>query len=708
MAEDVLGHYRLLERLGEGAYGIVWRGAHEADPLLQVAIKEVRPQLASDAEFCDALRSECRQLDRLDHPNVVRFRDLIVGQSRLAMVLELLVGHDLNSALDAGPLPIPEVLRVLEAMLAGLAHAHDAGLVHRDVKPSNVFLCADGRVKLVDFGIARAADSAHATRSGQLTGTLEYVAPERFTGPGGPAADVYAAGLVAWEMLAGVRACPGGELARMMGWHLAVGAPDVRTVRPDTPDWLAAWVAGACAKDPAARPVDGRAALTALTVAREPVVAVPSGPRRDPSTVRVDRASLGTGPPPSDSTTSRPHTVSLSSGAAVAAAASTSIPETPTETPSIPVQDLPDVPSPGPAPHTAPRGGSLAIAALGALGLGGLAVAALLGFLGWWLYATPTELPQVVSVDLARVEHAHTVGLHDVLWADPMRERDLDQAMLRAGAEGERDALTELVARGVYRPAVLEIGVAGVSVGGVQLLPIVDGSIPEEAKRGQLISTLYDDLLERAESTKFLAELGGPAFTGRLVIAVDRRVPFRTVREVMFTAGQAQFGEFLFLVDDPGATPLDWRATVSPAARRITLTEDGGQRLLTAAGSEAMPVARDAVVSGAGRLLPGDAIGCALYLPQSHTPWERMAAAMDTLTSLGVPTVVIAGGVPFDGDEEVVDPPLLVAPRELRVSDQVAVLRSTLPAIGPPSTEAPRRECTERGLLPPLMRVEPM
>jgi serine/threonine-protein kinase len=128
-----------------------------------------------------------------------------------SQVLELLKGQDLFKRIRQGAMPIEEVIHVLEDLLDCLAYAHDHGVLHRDIKPSNIFLCSDGRVKLLDFGVAGAADNTEATRNGQLVGTLNYIAPERFSPDGGgPASDVYAVGLVGWEMLAGRTACPPG------------------------------------------------------------------------------------------------------------------------------------------------------------------------------------------------------------------------------------------------------------------------------------------------------------------------------------------------------------------------------------------------------------------------------------------------------------------------------------------------------------------
>ena len=132
------------------------------------------------------------------------------------MVLELLEGQDLHDTVQAGPISIDESIRLIEAILSALSYAHSKDVIHRDIKPSNIFLCNDGRVKVLDFGIARAAQNTQATQTGTMKGTLDYMAPERFNAEGGGAhSDIYAVGLVAWELVAGRAACqPGGRDAR--------------------------------------------------------------------------------------------------------------------------------------------------------------------------------------------------------------------------------------------------------------------------------------------------------------------------------------------------------------------------------------------------------------------------------------------------------------------------------------------------------------
>ncbi len=298
MIGDLVGHYRLEEKLGEGTYGAVYRAVHLHHPGLQVAIKLMHAGLAGDARFIEALRSECGHLNELQHPGIVGFRDLHLGEGAPAVLMELLVGQDLHGRLDQGPIPLVECLRILQSVLGALAFAHGQGVVHRDIKPSNIVLCQDGRVKIVDFGIARAADGSQATQTGQILGTMDYLAPEVAGGRrADPQVDVYASGLLAWELLAGRAACPQGPPGAKIGWHMGVGAPDVRGARPDCPGWLAELVGRLSEKDPQRRPRDAGQALALLEELRgelpqEAGITGAVGRARPPGTVELSRDAL--------------------------------------------------------------------------------------------------------------------------------------------------------------------------------------------------------------------------------------------------------------------------------------------------------------------------------------------------------------------------------------------------------------------------------
>ncbi len=268
MLGEQVGQYRLEVLLGEGGFGAVYRGVHVHMGSIEAAIKVAHADLTRDPTFEKMMRRECEILYGLSHPNIVRFRDLIVEPGVLAVAMELLEGEELAERLERGPLQPDQVLDLVEAMLEGLAYAHAKGVSHRDIKPANVFLCTDGTVKLMDFGIAKATHSTKATRTGMVSGSVDYMAPERFSGHSSPSADVYAVGLVAWELLAGRPACPDGDLPSKIGWHLGKGAPRLKEAIPTCPSWLAALIASWCATEVQDRPATAHDALEQLRQAR--------------------------------------------------------------------------------------------------------------------------------------------------------------------------------------------------------------------------------------------------------------------------------------------------------------------------------------------------------------------------------------------------------------------------------------------------------
>ena len=366
MKGQQVSHYRLTELLGAGTYGEVWKGVHVDDPAFTVAVKLVSPHVRDEPNFIAALRRECRALDRMDHPSIVRFRELVVRDGMVAMVMELLEGDDLEAVLATGPQPVDEVMRILDRVLGGLAYAHSKGVLHRDIKPGNIFRCRDGRVKLMDFGIARAADGTNATKTGTLKGTLDYMAPERFRNETPPASDVYAVGLVAWELLAGRRAAPDGDLPAKLGWHMMVGPGDVRAVRPDCPAWLADFVGTLSANDASARPPDGTAAQ-AMFRSRQGLSGGSPPPPQAPGTVEVQTGSL---PPPPSTPPSGPGTVqaSMPSARPVPTHGSMASPSAPgTVQASLPPSSPAPRPSgPGTKPSSPSAGGGPKMVAIGA------------------------------------------------------------------------------------------------------------------------------------------------------------------------------------------------------------------------------------------------------------------------------------------------------------------------------------------------------
>ena len=203
--ERMIGHYRIVELLGGGAMGTV----HIAvDTFIdrEVAIKSLRPELTQDPDFVSRFRAEAKSLARLSHPNIATLFAPIVEGAELHMVMELVRGKALDDILrERGkPLGVRESLAIVAQAADGLSYAHEMGVVHRDIKPANLMISNDGRVKIMDFGIARVQGSVRLTRTGTAVGTPLYMSPEQCRGgEGDERSDIYSLGIVLYEMLNG-------------------------------------------------------------------------------------------------------------------------------------------------------------------------------------------------------------------------------------------------------------------------------------------------------------------------------------------------------------------------------------------------------------------------------------------------------------------------------------------------------------------------
>jgi DNA-binding NtrC family response regulator len=260
-----LGHYRLVSKLGEGGMGEVWRARHQllARPC---AVKLIRPDRlggTSQDAAVERFRLEARAISRLTSPNTVRLYDFGVSETgSLYFVMELLDGLDLASLVQRfGPMPAPRVVAVLRQACRSLAEAHEAGLLHRDIKPHNLFLCRLGVdfdvVKVLDFGLVKSVgeDDAHITADGALTGTPAYMPPERVTGgPGGETSDLYSLGCVAFWMLTGKPLFSGDPMA-MLVHHVRTQPPRPTDVLgAPVPEAVERVVLDCLAKEPSKRP----------------------------------------------------------------------------------------------------------------------------------------------------------------------------------------------------------------------------------------------------------------------------------------------------------------------------------------------------------------------------------------------------------------------------------------------------------------------
>lgn len=200
--------YELEEQLGTGATATVWR-AWDPEHDRLVAVKILHPHLLADPVARRRLESEAASAARLSHPNIVPIVDSNFVDDQAALVFSFVEGRTLAARMEeaGGALPLPEAAAITADIADALAFAHQAGLVHRDVKPSNILVGDDGRARLLDFGISQATDGAgDLTATGMAVGTMPYMAPEQLAGgPAEPASDVYALGAVLYQMLAGRR-----------------------------------------------------------------------------------------------------------------------------------------------------------------------------------------------------------------------------------------------------------------------------------------------------------------------------------------------------------------------------------------------------------------------------------------------------------------------------------------------------------------------
>jgi serine/threonine-protein kinase len=246
--------YRLLELHGEGGMATIYR-AHDEKLERDVAVKLLRPEFGRDEAFTARFRYEAQAAASLSHPNVVPVHDYGMSDAGPYIVMDLVEGQDLGHILhERGFLPAPAAARIAMQIADGLAAAHAMGIVHRDVKPSNVLLNISGQVLLTDFGIARARAEAQLTLPGQTLGSVRYLSPEQARGESvTTASDIYSLGLVLFEMLTGRPAWQGDTAASVAMARLSGDAPAPSSVRADVPPAMDAIVRKALQRDPATR-----------------------------------------------------------------------------------------------------------------------------------------------------------------------------------------------------------------------------------------------------------------------------------------------------------------------------------------------------------------------------------------------------------------------------------------------------------------------
>jgi serine/threonine-protein kinase len=201
---NIVGNYKIVEQIGEGGMGAVYKGV---DLMLEreVAIKALRPEFGSQPQVVERFRSEAVTLAKLNHPNIATLYSFIRQSSYFFMVMEYVRGETLDKVIERrGAMSCEEAIPIFCQALEGIDHAHQLGIVHRDIKPGNIMLTEGGTLKVLDFGIARMLGTARMTKAGHLIGTIEYMSPEQIRGQEIDArSDIYSLGILLYEMLTG-------------------------------------------------------------------------------------------------------------------------------------------------------------------------------------------------------------------------------------------------------------------------------------------------------------------------------------------------------------------------------------------------------------------------------------------------------------------------------------------------------------------------
>jgi CheY-like chemotaxis protein len=258
-----VSHYEITDRIGGGGMGVIYR-ARDLRLDRQVALKFIAPELRRDSEARRRFKHEARAASALDHPNICTIHDIEETEDgREFIVMAAYDGETLRERVGRGPLPVSTAIEIAGQVSRALAAAHARGIVHRDVKPDNVFITRDGGVKLLDFGLAGTSDGA-MSGAGGVEGTVAYLSPEQAEGHRATApSDVWALGVVLFEMLAGVRPfaaeSPGATIELIRS-----GAPRLESLPGDLPTGVAALITRALTRNPDGRFASGGEFLEAL------------------------------------------------------------------------------------------------------------------------------------------------------------------------------------------------------------------------------------------------------------------------------------------------------------------------------------------------------------------------------------------------------------------------------------------------------------
>ncbi|MGD8974908.1 MAG: protein kinase [Desulfobacterales bacterium] len=244
-AERRIAKYILTDIIGKGGYSIVYRGLHEALNM-QVAIKMMKHDMAMETSFIKNFRQEAKTIAKFDHENIVKVYDIEERFQTLFIVMEHLEGMSLRKVLQKMlKLSAKQIVNYLLQVCAGLEYAHEHGIVHQDIKPGNIFILPDEKIKILDFGLACPCGSENL-----LTGTPFYMSPEQIDClPVDERTDIYGLGITAYEMLTGQRPFPEEDAWAVMDMHINMDIPNPASMVPDIPDGLCNFILKACTRN---------------------------------------------------------------------------------------------------------------------------------------------------------------------------------------------------------------------------------------------------------------------------------------------------------------------------------------------------------------------------------------------------------------------------------------------------------------------------
>src|SRR5262249_23785601 len=245
--DTAISHYRVLSKLGEGGMGEVWR-ARDIRLNREVAIKVLPASFANDGDRLARFKQEALATSALNHPNILTIHDIGDYEGAPFIVAELLEGEELREQLNDGALPVRAAIDYAQQIAGGLASAHAKGIVHRDLKPENLFVTTDGRVKILDFGLAKlkppqvgavdtdAPTQKKITEPGVVMGTVGYMPPEQVRGQETDhRADIFSFGVILYEMLSGRRTFSGESAVEVMNAILKEDPPELTATNPQVP-----------------------------------------------------------------------------------------------------------------------------------------------------------------------------------------------------------------------------------------------------------------------------------------------------------------------------------------------------------------------------------------------------------------------------------------------------------------------------------------